>query len=329
MKVLILFFCFLMLPACNELPFTNEEVQSLVEKNPDNTNEDEISKDEVTIIEEDMELTENAVIQNTRVILNMVTVKTFEHDLIIKADEFISNHSIIQNFEENKKAKKNENGKSGGGILIEANTAKGELQLILNGEKGGYVPGRKLSSSERSNLRGRNGRNGRNAIYREVCDTVTIFIFTVDTYCKDVCMASPKQGEYGGKGKTGLTGFNGKNGGNSGSFHLKAFHLSDFHLTEITNNPGTGSEGGKGSLGGDGGYAGKNGTDTKRLCKHKPSLPKKEKKGSKGKRGSNGKNGVKGKVCLEKLTKESEHLHTNSQITKQNNNHIKENIICY
>ena len=336
LNYLFLSFFFVVLSACNKLPFTNEDIQSLSEetitekpdvKNEDEVSEDELSEDEITLIEESIELTENTTIQNKRVILNMVTIKTFEHDLLIKADEFISNHSIIQSFEEKEKAKNNKDGRNGGSVLIEANNAKGELKLILNGESGGYVSSRKLSTSEQSNLRGRNGRNGSNAMYRKICDTFTLFIFPINTYCRDRCIASPQKGKNGGNGKKGLTGFKGKNGGNSGSFHLKAFHLSDFHLTEIKKTPGVNSNGGKGSLGGAGGRAGRNGEDRLRLCKNKPSLPKNGRRGAKGKTGSNGKAGIKGEVCLEKLKKESDYLQNNNQIT--NKNYIKENTICY
>lgn len=329
LNYLFLSFLFVILPACNKLPFTNEEMQSLSEETiiEKPKNEDELSEDEITLIEENIELTENTVIQNRKVILNMVTIKTFEHDLLIKADEFISNHSIIQNFEEKEKARKNEDGKNGGSVLIETNTAKGELKLTLNGESGGYVSSRKLSTSEEINLRGRNGRNGSNAIYRKICDTFTLFIFPINTYCRDRCVAFPQKGKDGGKGKKGLTGFKGKNGGNSGSFHLKAFHLSDFHLTEIKKTPGVSSKGGKGSIGGAGGRAGRNGEDRLRLCKNKPSFPKNGKRGDKGKNGSNGKNGIKGEVCLEKLKREYDYLKNNNQIT--NRNYTKENTICY
>ena len=63
----------------------------------------------------------------------MVKIKTLEHDLTIIADEFVSNHSIIQNFQEEQTAKEDEDGKSGGHVFIQAKTAKGNLRLILNG----------------------------------------------------------------------------------------------------------------------------------------------------------------------------------------------------
>ncbi|MDE0151973.1 MAG: hypothetical protein OXK80_05720 [Bdellovibrionales bacterium] len=328
-----LFFYFLILTACNDLPFKNEEVESLTEETIKEIpkNKDEFLEDEITLIEENMELTENTIIQNKRVILNMVTIKTFEYDLLIKADEFISNHSIIQNFEENEKARKNEDGKNGGSTLIETNTAKGELKLILNGENGGHVSSRKLSLSEKTSLRGQDGRNGQNAIYRVLCDTWSFLGFEVSEYCANKCMVAPRQGENGGNGKRGLTGFSGKNGGNSGSFYLKAFQLSDFHLTEIKQNPGVSSEGGRGSRGGDGGSAGKNGTDRKRLCRYRLSRPKNGNRGSSGRRGLNGKDGVTGIVCLEKLKEEPKHLYSNNQTVNkpQNNNSTKENTICY
>ena len=65
-----------------------------------------LSEDEITLISEDFELEKDTVIQNRKVVLNMVAIKTFEHDLTIKSEEFVSNHSVIQNFPEGQKAKK-------------------------------------------------------------------------------------------------------------------------------------------------------------------------------------------------------------------------------
>ena len=100
----------------------------------------------------------------------MVAIKTFEHDLTIKSEEFISNHSVIQNFPEGQKAKKKEHGKNGGNILIEAEIAQGELQLILNGEEAGRVSNQEiLSKEEVAKLKGRRGQSGRDAVYKTHC----------------------------------------------------------------------------------------------------------------------------------------------------------------
>ena len=103
------------------------ETEPIEEKEP-------LSPDEITVISGVLELGKDTVIQNKRVVLNMVTIKTFEHDLTIKAEEFISNHSVIQSFPEKPKAKKGKSGRDGGDILIETEIAQGKLQLVLNGE---------------------------------------------------------------------------------------------------------------------------------------------------------------------------------------------------
>ena len=64
-----------------------------------------ISEEETTIISENLELTKDSVIQDRKVVLNMVAIKTFEHDLSIIAEVFVSNHSVIQNFPEGHKSK--------------------------------------------------------------------------------------------------------------------------------------------------------------------------------------------------------------------------------
>ena len=121
-----------------------------------------LSPDEITIVSGVLELEKDTVIQNKRVVLNMVSVKTFEHDLTIRTEEFESNHSVIQNFPEKAKAKKRKPGKDGGDILIETGIAKGKLQLVLNGEDAGRGRGwRRISSKDRDRLRGREGKDGK------------------------------------------------------------------------------------------------------------------------------------------------------------------------
>ena len=354
-----LFFAFLILSGCDELSFTDAETQGegfidvkevreepeKPEQSPENLQEvktlpllpeteelppetkapEEIPEEETTLISKNMELTKDTVIQNRKVVLDMITIKTFEHNLVILAEEFISNHSVIQNFPENQKTNKFYNGKNGGNIQIETETAKGELQLILNGEKAGHVPKtRHLSRNKKKELKGHDGENGYNAVYRPACQTyyIPIIWMPIAQDCWDVCSAFPTAGDHGGEGRPGLPGFEGKNGGNSGSFHLKAFELSDFHLTDIKNNPGPGSKGGKGSLGGAGGRGGANGRDEKDLCDD--DLPRRQdgERGSRGAWGKDGNNGKKGTVCLEKLLKENA-----TPLDNEDSN--KENVICY
>ena len=344
-----LFFTFLILFGCDELSFTNAETQGkdLIETKkpgeepettPDNLNEveaspseikeqtpDEISEEETTLISEDMELTKDTVIQNRKVVLDMATIKTFEHNLVILTEEFISNHSVIQNFPEKQQAKKFEHGKDGGNIQIETGTAKGELQLILNGEKADFVSKfRHLSEKEKKELKGHDGENGYNAVYKPVCQTyhIPIIWMPIGQDCWDVCAAFPTAGDPGGDGRPGLPGFDGKNGGNSGLFHLKSFELSDFHLTDIKQTPGEGSKGSKGSPGGAGGRGGNNGKDEKELCDHDLPRRKNGERGSRGSWGKDGKSGKKGTVCLEKLLKEK-------TTSLEEEDPKKKGVICY
>ena len=289
----------------------------------------QISEEEITILSEDLELSENTIIQNKKVILDMMTIKTLQHDLTIIAEEFISNHSIIKNFPEEQTAKKKENGKHGGNVLIEAETASGNLKLILKGENGGLVPVRRsLSKKERLKLKGKAGGNGRDAIYREFCNTET-FIILSNTHCWEECILPPTRGERGGNGLQGFPGWNGKSGGNSGSFHLKAINLSDFYLTDIKKTPGLGSPGGKGSSGGYGGKRGKNGRDTENLCSSHLPRPKKGRKGNRGKYGKNGEKGREEEVCLESLKNQNQQAKENTEKEKAssaiNKNQSEEN----
>ena len=353
MKNSILFMGIVILSGCEGLSFTNEDSQSAfsekelerdkenrepnilissaedaeTETNPPDGKKPFLEK-EITLISEDLELTEDTVIRNRKVVLDMAKIKTFEHDLLIVTEEFVSNHSIIQNFPEEQKAERGQDGRSGGNILIEAQTAKGELQLILNGEKAGSISRfRTLSNSESSSLKGQNGEDGHDAVYTGYCLEVSdfqngLFSRSKRQMCWEECVASPTRGSPGGDGYPGLPGFDGRNGGKSGSFHLKAFELSDFHLTDIKQNPGTGSKGSEGSLGGAGGKRGKNGKDEKNLCNHNFPRSKNGKRGERGPKGKDGENGKKGAVCLEKLLKEKSGPFESEEPKK-------ESVICY
>ena len=312
------------------------ERQNLENEIPESKPSEEVkpplSEEEIILISEDLELEKDTVIQNRKVVLNMVAIKTFEYDLTIKSEEFVSNHSVIQNFPEGQKAKKRKHGKNGGNILIEAENAKGELQLILNGEEAGRVSNQEIiSKKERAKLKGRRGQRGRDAVYKTHCRSggvslslafVPIVSIPVGQKCQDECVSPPTAGQNGGNGLQGIPGSDGKKGGDSGSFYLTAFELSDFHLTSIQNNPGIGSKGSRGSLGGWPGERGRNGRDIKKICNHRLSPTSKGKKGKRGPSGRNGKNGKKGTVCLEKLIEDTDN-------SWERGNQQEENTICY
>ena len=329
LKIIFLVISFFIFLSCEELNWTDEDIFKETEKKEErgkkefqtqsiikiyneiekdtlfNTDKklsnDSVSKSETIIISEDLKLKEATIIKSKKVILDMVKIQTFEHSLIIIADEFLSNHSVIQNFKEDERAKKKEDGRHGGNIFILANKASGNLKLVLNGENGGKVSKRKvLTSEERKKLLGSNGKNGRDAIYKKFCITER-FLILQNRRCRFKCILKQTRGEDGEDGKQGLKGQDGRNGGDTGSFHLKAFDISDFYLEEIKKTKGLGSEGGNGSFGGFGGKAGRNGKDDKNLCGEKLLPPKNGKKGKKGVAGNFGKNGVERLACLEVL----------------------------
>ena len=180
-KFIFLLSAFFILPACEDLSFTDEDfilpeakpvqetpIPKVEDKETPNVadNSEQISEEEITILSEDLELSENLVIQNKRVVLDMVTIQTLQHDLTIIAEKFVSNHSFIQSFPEGQTAKDKIDGRNGGHILVKAKTAKGSLGLTLSGENGGYVHKRPISRNERDKLAGRNGGNGYDACLR-------------------------------------------------------------------------------------------------------------------------------------------------------------------
>ena len=361
LKLLTLVY-FTALSACKELPFTNEDVQSLASisenqaesipseettneenleslsleiKSEDETPEEQsLSEEEITTISENMELTENTIIQNKKVVLDMVEIKTFEHDLFIIADEFISNHATIQNFPDGTTASREQNGRQGGSVSIESQIARGELKLILNGEDGGSVPSRDISKRQKNKLIGKAGANGRSAVYQQYCRDVYLPIsfglfgsIPLGEQCWYECVAPPTRGQNGEDGRQGFSGHDGKDGGSSGSFHLKASTLLDFHLSDIKNIPGKGSSRGRGSRGGYGGRAGKNGGDWKNLCQYRLSTPRRGDKGDRGPRGKSGNDGKKGTVCIEQIVKELDNeLSKNNSIKQEENFPEEQNV---
>jgi len=56
------------------------------------------TEEEITLISEELELTEDTVIKNRKVVLDMAQIKTHEHSLFIIAEKFHSNHSVLYVF---------------------------------------------------------------------------------------------------------------------------------------------------------------------------------------------------------------------------------------
>ena len=333
-KLIFSLSAFFIFSACEDLPFNDEDfvlpkeqpVQETPAPKGENKeapnvaeNKEEISEEEeTTTLSEDFELSENTIIQNKKVVLDMITIQTLQHDLTIMAEEFVSNHSFIRNFPEKQTAEDKANGRNGGHVLIKARTTKGSLGLILSGENGGYVPERKISRRERNKLGGRDGASGYNAVYDTWCSDFYIPAFigkiVLDRDCWKECRLNPTLGEDGEDGRQGHPGYTGKKGGDSGSFHLQAFNLSDFYLTDVQKTVGLGSRGGKGSKGGYGGSRGHNGEDRKGLCSPNLPEPKSGKQGRRGRRGKKGKDGKEGAVCLENLQSEKNQTPESIQI---------------
>ena len=289
------------------------ETNSLILKNGEESTTEpqkKFSKEEVTVIKEDLNLQENKVIKNKKVVLDMVTIQTNQKGFVIISEEFVSNNSIIQNFPEGKTASEKSRGRGGGYIFIITQKAKGRLSLLVNGENGGVVPPFVPSAKQKAKLVGRNGKNGIDAVYNFSYVEKFIGLYppgprlTLDIQGVYSCASPPTEGTDGEDGRVGFKGSSGKSGGRSGSFHIQSFDLSDFHLGEIKNIPGKGSRGGMGSIGGPGGRPGRNGRDPRRICKAKLRTPQAGRHGKRGSFGRPGIGGEKGTVCIEHLKKD-------------------------
>ena len=197
----------------NNLPYYEPTTQS--------KNKDRFYKKDTLFITEDFNLKEDTIIKAKKVILDMVKIQTLEHSLIIIADDFLSNHSVIQNFKQGQEAEAQKDGRHGGTISILTNKASGNLKLVLNGENGGKVSRRRgLTSDERESLKGEDGKNGREAIYKKFCEIET-FLILQNRRCRFECVLKQTRGEDGKEGKQGFPGEDGRRGGNTGWYELK------------------------------------------------------------------------------------------------------------
>jgi len=161
--------------------------------------------------------------------------------------ELIAEDAEILTFKPDQYAQIGASGRRGGNIEIIAETATGNLKIIMQGEHGSMgFPGKEPDEA----LRGARGVNGQDSLW------VLLPNSGLDIYCT-------KKAENGAPGAPGLPGYSGGEGfrgGDSGTSLVRVLDPEEFQVS-FQKNPGRGGEGGPGGAGGPGGFGGEPGKE--------------------------------------------------------------------
>lgn len=222
-----------------------------------------------------------------------VTLYSHEMSVILESRTFISLGGSIKTFPQTfaDSTLPDNNGKSGGSIIISSLVGRGHLNVDLRGLNAGArttVPPKNQTRTEKNT-----NKNG--------C------IPEYDTPPRNESLCYGLKGHPGQQGIKGLTGFS---GGDSGVFIIKIQERNDFNI-QVNYRPGKSGVGGIGGEGGDGGEGGSGSYVTwhREASRHDNGGPfrmimapsRNEKKypdgprGDQGARGANGENGEDGK----------------------------------
>lgn len=206
----------------------------------------------------------------------------------IEVKELIADHAQIRSFREGAQAPANQTGRSGGHLEIVADHAVGDLDIELNGEKGGdtTTPGPQPNES----LKGSPGSDGTPGAWVSVPG---------NPYARK-CIQAPSDGGPAGTGKQGFQGYPGQKGGDGGSLQVRVTQESpNFHLTadSVPGDGGAGGPGGSGGAPGDRGKPAQSGIPIVAICSVIPQLGPSGGEGDPGKPGYPGKSGTAQSVC--------------------------------
>lgn len=225
---------------------------------------------------------ENKISVQAHRIFVLSKVITGGKNILLNTDEFIVDQALISTFDENQKAPLDNLGRSGGGIFIKAQKAKGQIEFVFRGESGG--DGMDGAPFTERAAAGANGADGLSDYW--------------DSEKRGgwVCDRQPEDGRPGVPGSNGRSGTNGKAGGNTGSLHLEIADASpEFHykIEKVLGIAGQFGKGGPGQLGGVGGQPGK----PSNKCKSASTGPE-GKPGDKGADGIREKDGIIEQDCV-------------------------------
>ncbi|XGC81170.1 collagen-like protein [Bdellovibrio bacteriovorus] len=191
-------------------------------------------------------------------------------DIEIFTNRLISDYATIQTFSAEEaaiEARDLDNGRSGGKIYIQANSATGSLRVELRGTAGG-----KGAVGENAQGTGAKGAAGSDAKLGRICEPRTKFYslklvkpMAAPHFCEHFCSKEAGQGGKGGQGPAGGKGKMGGTGGSTGMLHVLVKKSEAAFDVILFAYPGVGGSGGDGGFGGPGGPGGEGGKG-QRLC---------------------------------------------------------------
>lgn len=191
-------------------------------------------------------------------------------DIEIFTNRFISDYATIQTFSAEEavvEARELDNGRSGGKIYLQANSATGNLRVELRGTAGG-----KGAVGENATGIGSKGATGSNAKLGRICEPRTKFnslptvkLMASPQFCEHFCSSDAGHGGKGGQGPAGGKGKIGGTGGSTGMLNVLVKKSEPSFDVILFAYPGFGGSGGDGGSGGAGGPGG-DGGNGHRLC---------------------------------------------------------------
>ena len=179
--------------------------------------------------------------ENSRLITQGLNVR-------IEVKELISEGAEILTFKQDQYAAPGENGRRGGNLEIFAEYAKGDLDVVMQGEQ------RRRGSDgppPDESLRGAKGAQGARALWQ----------YSGASFYTSICIQRAKDGGAGGQGQQGYPGQDGFKGGDTGAALVKIGNGDNFKV-RFEKKPGQGGAGGAGGNGGPGGYGGEPGIES-------------------------------------------------------------------
>lgn len=237
------------------------------------------------------EFSENTTLSVNRVFIDDIPLRTNGFNIEIQANELIANKGIIETFPEGIKANLNTEGRTGGNLIINANSAHGSLKIFMRGEHGGDGgKGPAYASRAADGAAAGDGNLFCDCVGRSCMGPVSTDPRPMASFCS--CDSMGRDGGNGANGVKGNKGFPARNGGSSGNLKINikdgaGFLVETFKSNGIAGLPGEGGDGQPGGLGG---------ASTGRRCSGKSGGGGAT--GAKGDTGDIAQDGTPGTICV-------------------------------